>query len=222
MARIKGITTGEENEAVRVVFEEQEKRYGFVSNTAKIYALRPTIQQGVQALAQGILASGLIEPDLRHLLCVKTANINGCPFWIDINASSAMHNGAAAEKVEAVLGNYKKNTLFSLRERLALELAERMTYTGKRVTDRFFNRLKRHFTDEELVELAAVIALENFRSKFNPVFGIEPNGFCPLPSIQKAAATAVHRFHAWRKECKSHGTIISWNNSGCECQEPKA
>ena len=106
-----------------------------------------------------------------------------------------MQNGAAAEKVEAVLGNYKKDGSFSLRERLALELAERMTYTGKRVTDRFFNRLNRHFTDEELVELAAVIALENFRSKFNPVFAIEPNGFCPLPGIQKAAAAAVHRFH---------------------------
>jgi hypothetical protein len=46
-----------------------------------------------------------------------------------------MQNGAAAEKVEAVLGDYKKNPLFSLRERLALELAERMTYTGKRVSD---------------------------------------------------------------------------------------
>lgn len=106
-----------------------------------------------------------------------------------------MHNGAGAEKVEAVLGNYKRNSLFSVRERVALELAERMTYTNKRVSDSFFKTLKRHFTDEELVELAAVIALENFRSKFNPVFGIEPNGFCPLPKVQDAAATAVRRFH---------------------------
>ena len=48
-----------------------------------------------------------------------------------------MHNGAAAEKVEAVLGDWKKNPVFSVREKLALELAERMTYTGKRVTDKF-------------------------------------------------------------------------------------
>lgn len=94
-----------------------------------------------------------------------------------------------------MLGNYKKNPLFSLRERLALELAERMTYTKKRVTDKFFNRLKQHFSDEELVELAAVIALENFRSKFNPVFGVEPNGFCSLPSVQGAAAAAIQRFN---------------------------
>ena len=106
-----------------------------------------------------------------------------------------MQNGAAAEKVEAALGDYKKNPLFSLRERLALELAERMTYTAKRVTDNFFNRLKKHFSDEELVELAAVIALENFRSKFNPVFGIEANNFCPLPGIKDAADAATRRFH---------------------------
>jgi hypothetical protein len=80
MARIKGVEKSEANDEVRQLFEGQEKRYGFVSNTAKIYALRPTIQKGVQALAQGIQASGLIEPDLRHLVCVKTANINGCPF----------------------------------------------------------------------------------------------------------------------------------------------
>ncbi len=105
-----------------------------------------------------------------------------------------MHNGASAEKVVAVLGDYRKSPLFSPRERLALELAERMTYTGKRVTDRFFNRLKQHFGDEELVELTAVIALENFRSKFNPVFGIEANGFCPLPAVQAASSAATERF----------------------------
>jgi alkylhydroperoxidase family enzyme len=106
-----------------------------------------------------------------------------------------MQNGATGEKVEAALGDYKKNPLLSARERLALELAERMTYTGKRVTDRFFNRLKKHFSDEELVELAAVIALENFRSKFNPVFAVEANDFCPLPAVKEAAAAATRRFH---------------------------
>jgi alkylhydroperoxidase family enzyme len=106
-----------------------------------------------------------------------------------------MQKGAPAEKVEAALGDYKKSPLFSPHEKLALELCERMTYTNKRVTDRFFNRLKRHFTDEELVELAAIIALENFRSKFNPVFAVESQGFCPLPAVTKVAAQATRRFH---------------------------
>ena len=106
-----------------------------------------------------------------------------------------MRHGAPAEKVEAALGDYRKSSLFSMRERLALELAERMTYTNKRVTDRFFQRLKRHFSEEELVELAAIIALENFRSKFNPVFAVEAHGFCPLPAVKTAARRATKRFH---------------------------
>jgi alkylhydroperoxidase family enzyme len=106
-----------------------------------------------------------------------------------------MRNGASAEKVEAALGDYKKSSLFSTREKLALELCERMTYTSKRVTDRFFNRLKKHFKDEELVELAAIIALENFRSKFNPVFAVEAQGFCPLPAVKEVAAQAASKFH---------------------------
>jgi alkylhydroperoxidase family enzyme len=106
-----------------------------------------------------------------------------------------MQNGASAEKVKAAFSDYKKSPHFSTREKLALELCERMFYTNKRVTDRFFNRLKRHFADEELVELAAIIALENFRSKFNPVFAVESQGFCLLPTVAKAAVQAASRFH---------------------------
>jgi alkylhydroperoxidase family enzyme len=106
-----------------------------------------------------------------------------------------MRHGASAEKVEAALGDYRKSVRLSIKEKLALELCERMTYTSKRVTDRFFNRLKRHYGEEELVELAAIIALENFRSKFNPVFAVESQGFCPLPAVEKVAAAAASRFH---------------------------
>jgi hypothetical protein len=80
MLRIKGVAKEEAPEEVQRIFEEQEKRYGSILNTARVYGLRPTIQKGVQALQEGILASGLIPPDLRHLLCMKAATINGCPY----------------------------------------------------------------------------------------------------------------------------------------------
>jgi alkylhydroperoxidase family enzyme len=80
MARIKGVAKDEAADETRAIFEQQEKRYGSVLNTARVYALRPTILKGVQALGKGIQDSGLIEPELRHLLCVKAASINGCPY----------------------------------------------------------------------------------------------------------------------------------------------
>ena len=80
MARIKGVTEGEANDEVQQIFAEQKKRHGFVSNAAQVSAVRPTIQKGVQALAKGIQESGLIAGELRHLVCVRTAQINGCPY----------------------------------------------------------------------------------------------------------------------------------------------
>ena len=76
-----------------------------------------------------------------------------------------------------------------------MELAERMTYTGKRVTGRFFKRLKKEFSDEELVELSAIIAYENFRSKFNPVFSIEANGLCNLLAVQSMEEDTSNKVH---------------------------
>ena len=105
----------------------------------------------------------------------------------------ATRNGLSVEKLEK-LSTYSKDEVYTSRERLALSLAERMTYTSRRVTNRFFGQLRKEFSEEELVELAAVIALENFRSKFNPVFGVESNGLCEIPSIQEAVNDATARF----------------------------
>ena len=70
MLRIKGASKENASEEARRVFEEQEKQFGSILNTAKVYGLRPSIQKGVQALQAGILESGLISGDLRHILCM--------------------------------------------------------------------------------------------------------------------------------------------------------
>src|ERR1044071_9558829 len=106
-----------------------------------------------------------------------------------------MRNGASAEKVEAALGDYKKSSLFSPREKLALELCERMTYSDQRVTDQFFDQLKQHFSEEELGGVGANVAIKNFREKVNPVFALEGQGFWPLPAVKEVAAKAAGKFH---------------------------
>ena len=85
------------------------------------------------------------------------------------------------DKVAEVL-NWRDSKLFSAAERVALEYAERITYTDQQVDDAFFAEVKRHFTEAQIVELTAAIAMENFRSKFNPPLGIEAQGFCMVPA----------------------------------------
>ena len=81
----------------------------------------------------------------------------------------------------AEVTTWRDSALFSEAERLALEYAERITYTDRRVDDALVDQLKRHYTEAQIVELTAAIAMENFRSKFNPALGIEAQGFCMVP-----------------------------------------
>jgi alkylhydroperoxidase family enzyme len=90
-----------------------------------------------------------------------------------------MQAGASQDKIRQV-PEWRQSGLFSPEERAALEYAERMTITGEKVSDELFARLRRHFTEPQLVELTAAVALENFRSKFNIPLGIEAQGFCVL------------------------------------------
>jgi alkylhydroperoxidase family enzyme len=76
---------------------------------------------------------------------------------------------------------WRDSKLFSEEEQLALDYAERMTITGERVDDDLFARLKSRFSEAQIVELTAAVALENFRSKFNPPLGIGAQGFCLIP-----------------------------------------
>lgn len=90
-----------------------------------------------------------------------------------------MRAGATADKVRQI-ERWATSPLFTERERVALEYAEAMTITGRRVTDDLFARVGQHFSEAEIVELTAAVALENFRSKFNVALGVEGQGFCVL------------------------------------------
>ncbi len=92
-----------------------------------------------------------------------------------------MRAGASADKVAQVV-SARTSALFDDRERAALEYAETMTRTGERMTDELFSRVRAYFTEAQVVELTAAVALENFRSKFNVALGIEAQGFCAIPA----------------------------------------
>lgn len=82
----------------------------------------------------------------------------------------------------AEVATWRGSALFSDAERVALEYAERITNTDQQVDDELFTRLKQHYNEAQIVELTAAVALENFRSKFNPALKIDAQGFCLVPT----------------------------------------
>jgi alkylhydroperoxidase family enzyme len=90
-----------------------------------------------------------------------------------------MQRGASEDKIRDV-EQHATSPLYDESERLALSYAEAMTITGQKVSDDLFARLREHYSEAQVVELTAAVALENFRSKFNVALGIESQGFCVI------------------------------------------
>jgi alkylhydroperoxidase family enzyme len=99
---------------------------------------------------------------------------------VDINSVRVTDIEGGEAKV-AELAEWRKSKAFTALERVALEYAERITYTDQKVDEALFARVKEQFSEPQIVEPTAAIALENFRSKFNPTLGVEAQGFCLLP-----------------------------------------
>ena len=66
--------------------------------------------------------------------------------------------------------------MFSVAERAAFAFAEGPTQTPADVSDEVYAEASRHFSGEQLVELAATVALENYRARLNRAFLVESQG----------------------------------------------
>ena len=99
---------------------------------------------------------------------------------MDINTASGQAAGIDEEKF-ARLAEYATSPLFTPLERKVLAYADGMTVSGHDTGDALFADLRTHFSSEQMVELTAHVAFENFRSRFNHAFRIEAQGFCRLP-----------------------------------------
>jgi alkylhydroperoxidase family enzyme len=79
--------------------------------------------------------------------------------------------GLSDEKLRAVPGN--DTTPFNDTERLVIELADAMTNTPANVSDDLYARLRNQFSEEQLMQLGAQIAFENYRARWNRIFNVE-------------------------------------------------
>ncbi|MGH7780596.1 MAG: carboxymuconolactone decarboxylase family protein [Candidatus Binataceae bacterium] len=72
-----------------------------------------------------------------------------------------------------------------------MRYAEGMTRTPADVSEAVFEEVRSFFNTEQMVELTAAIALENFRARLNCAFKVESDGLCLLPAdhpVRKALA----------------------------------
>ena len=82
--------------------------------------------------------------------------------------------GLSDEKLRALPGD--DLTIFNDVERLVIDLADAMAMTAANVVEDLYARLRRQFTEEQLLQLSGQIAFENYRARLNRVFDVGSDG----------------------------------------------
>jgi AhpD family alkylhydroperoxidase len=108
-------------------------------------------------LARSGLPKRLIE-----LVKMRSSQINGCAYCLDVHAKDARKAGETEQRLY-LLNAWRESPLFSPAERAALAWTEALTNVGEtRAPDADYEALRPHFSDKEIVDLTYLIGMINF------------------------------------------------------------
>jgi AhpD family alkylhydroperoxidase len=124
-----------------------------------ITKLAPEAYRHLVALERTV--AGKIEPKLYHLIKLRASQINGCAFCIGMHTDEALRDGESFERI-ALLDAWEESSLYSDKERVALEWTEDLTLIADtRAPTDSFDKLKEHFSEEEVAYLTLAATMIN-------------------------------------------------------------
>src|SRR5271169_682671 len=201
MARIDGVSKSQAGPVVKLVYRfgpkamkkltGRDPRTGTGIEPIEIWAHQPKMMFAMGKFNQAVRKGKSVDERLRNLVELKGAQMIGCEFCVDLGSQICRNSGFSDEELLA-LPRYRQSELFTEREKLALDYAVAVMRTPVEVTDDLFARMKEHFSDDQLVEITALLALVNL-DRFNAAFGIGSAGFSEgmvcVPPDRPAATT---------------------------------
>jgi AhpD family alkylhydroperoxidase len=185
MARIQGVPQEQAGPIVKLVYRfmrkgtqkmtGREAAHGSGIEPLEIWAHHPKMMSGMGKFQQAVRKGNSVDERLKYLVELKGAQMIGCEFCVDVGSQICRNSGFSDEELLA-LPRYRQSDLFTEREKLALDYTVAVMRTPVEVTDELFARMKEHFTDEQLVEITALLTVVNL-DRFNAAFGIGSAGF---------------------------------------------
>jgi len=112
---------------------------------------------------------------LVNLVYLRVSQINGCAYCIDMHSRDLINGGMAVETLVLVPAWREASSLFSERERAALQWAETVTRVADTaVPDPDFQDAAGHFSKKELADLTIAIGLMNVYNRLAISFRTTP------------------------------------------------
>ncbi|WP_261133373.1 carboxymuconolactone decarboxylase family protein [Bacillus sp. Marseille-Q3570] len=112
-----------------------------------------------------------IERKLRELIKIRASQINGCAFCINMHTADARKMGETEQRLYCISA-WRECTFYTDAEKVALELTEHVTLIpNKRVPDELYNRICKHFSEKEYVDLVLIINQINSWNRISIAMG---------------------------------------------------
>src|SRR6266700_4363607 len=147
--------------------EAMRKNLGFIPNSILIMQRKPKL---AKALAQMTAAvwdpEGKVDRGFKRIIAHVASRAAGCQYCMAHTAGGALHFGIEDKKLAAVW-EYQTSPLYNAAERSALDLAVAGASVPNAATDEMFVALRKHWSDEQIVEIVGVIAMFGFLNRWN-------------------------------------------------------
>jgi len=138
----------------------------------------PKVLQAMFGLQNTVNSSGL-ERNLLELVKMRASQINGCAYCLDMHSKDARAAGETEQRLY-LLDAWRETSLYSERERAALEWTEALTLIGEgHVPDTVYDAVREHFSEEELVNLALAVVAINGWNRLSIGFRAEAGKYRP-------------------------------------------
>jgi uncharacterized peroxidase-related enzyme len=147
---------------------------GYPPNSWLTMVRQPAVFRAYRDLHTAVMMAGGEVPQALKFMVAHTVSMAcGDPYCAAHNAENAGHiGGAATEKIEA-LAQFRASPLFTPAERAALEFADAAGRGPGAMTDAHFDELKRHFSEDAIVELVSVVSLLGWLNRWNITLATE-------------------------------------------------
>src|SRR2546427_13199872 len=144
---------------LREQFETMQRNLGFVPNSILIMQRRPKMAKAFAQMTASVWdPDGKVERGFKRLIAHVASRAAGCRYCMAHTAGGALHFGVEDRKLAAVW-DYQTSPLFSEAERAALDLAVAGASVPNSATDEMFAAMRKHWTEEQIVEIVGVIAM---------------------------------------------------------------
>jgi alkylhydroperoxidase family enzyme len=154
-------------------FRQFENILGFVPNSLLTMQRCPEIVKGFGVLTAAVMnPHGRVDPGFKRLLAHFASRAAGCQYCQAHSLLAAGISGVSEEKVQAVW-DYQTSPLYSDAERVALDFALAAGSVPNAVDETLMQRLKRHWSEDQIVELLAAVCLYGFLNRWNDSMATE-------------------------------------------------